>query len=371
MRRRVAAAAALVIVPLAAVFVVPAVASATGTPPVITSITPNIGLTAGGATVTIDGSGLTGATAVDFGMSPAASFDVVSDSEIQAVTPPHPPSVVPVTVVTPVAGSMASMTEVFTFEGPYVTKVVPSVLPISGGKITVTGAGFAGAFEAHVGPSIGLNVVHITNMVLSISVPPLPVGIDDVTVTTPVGTSPAVPSDHVHLEVPALNQVMPVSGAANRSEWVMLNGAALSSASAVDFGSVAASNFVIRGANGITALAPPEPPGTVAVTVITPAGVTAVTAHDYFTYRPPTVSHVAPMSGTSAGGTNVLIAGSLFGGLSGVTFGGVPATSFVLEPTGTIMAVSPAHADGTVDVQVTANAGTSVPTAMDHFTYVG
>lgn len=53
--------------------------------PVITSLTPTSAAT--GATVTIEGSGFTGASQVRFGSTNAASFTVVSDTEITAVVP--------------------------------------------------------------------------------------------------------------------------------------------------------------------------------------------------------------------------------------------------------------------------------------------
>ena len=55
--------------------------------PVITSITPNTSPLAGGATVTITGSGFTGATSVTFASVNATTFTVVSDTTITAVVP--------------------------------------------------------------------------------------------------------------------------------------------------------------------------------------------------------------------------------------------------------------------------------------------
>lgn len=69
--------------------------------PVITTISPDTGLVAGGTAVTITGTGFTGATAVTFGALPATSFTVVSDDEIDAVTPAGTAGPVPVTVTTP------------------------------------------------------------------------------------------------------------------------------------------------------------------------------------------------------------------------------------------------------------------------------
>jgi hypothetical protein len=64
-------------------------------------LTPVSGTIAGGDTVTLRGIGLTGATVVEFGGVAAASFTVVSDTEITAVTPAVAASTVDVVVTTP------------------------------------------------------------------------------------------------------------------------------------------------------------------------------------------------------------------------------------------------------------------------------
>lgn len=56
--------------------------------PLITSVSPNSGPLQGGTMVNISGSGLEGTTTVDFGSTPASQFSVVSDTLIQAVSPP-------------------------------------------------------------------------------------------------------------------------------------------------------------------------------------------------------------------------------------------------------------------------------------------
>jgi choice-of-anchor C domain-containing protein len=76
-----------------------------GSPPAVTGLSPSSGPTAGGTTVTISGSGFTGATAVGFGGVPATSFTVVSDTEIQATAPAEAAGTVNVSVITPAGGS--------------------------------------------------------------------------------------------------------------------------------------------------------------------------------------------------------------------------------------------------------------------------
>ncbi|MGC8463798.1 MAG: IPT/TIG domain-containing protein, partial [Acidimicrobiales bacterium] len=56
--------------------------------PAVFSVAPSTGALSGGTSVTISGSGFTGATAVDFGSTPATSFTVDSDTQIIAVSPP-------------------------------------------------------------------------------------------------------------------------------------------------------------------------------------------------------------------------------------------------------------------------------------------
>jgi hypothetical protein len=68
---------------------VPLYAVAGGAVTTVTSITPNTGGQAGGDPVTIAGVGFTGATSGDIDGSALASFTVVSDIEITAVTGSH------------------------------------------------------------------------------------------------------------------------------------------------------------------------------------------------------------------------------------------------------------------------------------------
>ena len=56
--------------------------------PVLSSVSPSQGPSSGGTTVTLTGTGFTGATAVKFGTSAATSFTVVGSTQIVAVTPP-------------------------------------------------------------------------------------------------------------------------------------------------------------------------------------------------------------------------------------------------------------------------------------------
>lgn len=57
--------------------------------PIVDSVTPASGPSAGGTTIAIVGRNFTGATSVSFFGTPAASFSVIDDNTISAVTPAH------------------------------------------------------------------------------------------------------------------------------------------------------------------------------------------------------------------------------------------------------------------------------------------
>jgi hypothetical protein len=67
-------------------------------PPSITSVSPTTGGYSGGTSVTISGAAFTGATAVSFGATAAASYVAVTDTTITAVSPAHAVGTVDVTV---------------------------------------------------------------------------------------------------------------------------------------------------------------------------------------------------------------------------------------------------------------------------------
>src|SRR5205807_2358742 len=144
-------------------------------------------------------------------------------------------------------------------------------------------------------------------------------------------------------------------------------------ATAVKFGATNAS-FTVGSATAISATAPAGTAGAVDVTVATPAGTSATSGADRFTYVPPvaapTVTGVSPASGSTAGGTSVVITGTGFTGVSAVKFGAAPAAAFTPNSATQITATAPAGGAGTVDITVTAPGGTSATGAADAFTFV-
>ena len=88
-----------------------------------------------------------------------------------------------------------------------------------------------------------------------------------------------------------------------------------------------------------------------------------------FTVAGATISSLSPTTGPAAGGTIVTINGTNFTGVTAVKFGATAAT-IVTKSATKLTARAPAHAAGTVDVQVTTPLGTSTPVTADRFTYI-
>ncbi len=192
----------------------------------------------------------------------------------------------------------------------------------------------------------------------------------DVIVTTPTGVSSNTAADnYLYGDAPSITAVSPASGDIAGGTVVTITGTGFTGTTSVTFGGVAAT-ITNTTATTLTVTSPAHAAGTVDVAVTTPLGTSANTAADDFAYTAgPTVTSLAPASGTIAGGTTVVITGTGFTGATGVTFGGTTGTGTIVNSATQITTTSPAHAAGTVDVLVTTPGGTSPNTSADNFTY--
>jgi hypothetical protein len=345
--------------------------------PIVTGVSPANGPLIGGNTVTITGSNFTGAAAVKFGTVSASSFTVVNSNTITAVAPAGLlAGPVDVTVVTAGGTSGLSSLDQYTYASqvPSVTSLSPTSGPLAGGTVvTINGSGFTGATAVKFGANNATTFNVLSDSQIQ-AIAPAGAGTVDVKVTTPVGTSATVGADqysYVVAPVPVVTGVSPNLGAPGGGTVVTITGSGFTGASAVTFGGVNALSFTVNSDGSITATSPPGV-GTVDIRVTTVGGESNTGLSDHFTYvaaGAPTVSSLSATSGPSSGGTLLLITGSGFTGATSVTFGGTPATFFLVQSPTQIMALAPAHAAGTVNVIVTNAIGASVPNPNDQFTY--
>ena len=189
-------------------------ASLTGNPQVVqkptavTAISPHIGPTAGGTTITITGNGFTGATAVNFGGTAATSFTLNTDTLMSAISPSGS-GTVDVTVTSPSGGTSAiGAADRFTYtSGPIVTAAAPNGGPPAGGtSVTITGFNFTGATGVSFGANAAASFSVNNSTSITATSPPAVNGTVDITVTSPNGTSAATAADQFSYASPRLAQ---------------------------------------------------------------------------------------------------------------------------------------------------------------------
>ncbi|MEV2244283.1 IPT/TIG domain-containing protein [Streptomyces sp. NPDC049970] len=324
-------------------------------PPTISTVSPSQGPTTGGTTVTLTGTGMTGATGVRFGSTGATSFTVNSATQITAVSPPRAAGAAAVTILHPTGNSNSVTFTYVVSQVPVVTGVSPSSGPTSGGTgVTLTGTGFTGATAVTFAAVAATSFLVNSATQITATTPSGSAGAAVVAVTTPGGTN-APDAFFFYAAPPALSSAFPNVGPAAGGVVVTLTGSNLLNAGAVRFGATDAASFTVVSATQITATAPPGTDSS-PITVVTPGGTSNPVA---FTYAAlPTLTALVPTSGPTTAGTVVTLAGTNLATASVVRFGATAVPFTVVSDT-QVTAVAPAAPAGPVAVTVTTAGGTS------------
>ncbi len=346
-------------------------------PPMFTSITPSVGPTAGGQSVTITGSNFTRATSVTFGGTANATgaMTVNSDTQITVTTPVHTSGTVDVVVTS--AGGSATGTNAYRYAGiPIFTGIVPAAGPLAGGQsVTITGSGFTGAYNVTFGGTVNATGAMTVNSDTSITVttPAHTSGTVNVNISTPGGTSVTGSNAYRYAGIPTFTSIVPAAGPAAGGQSVTITGTNLTGANYVLFGGTANATGAITANTdtSITVNTPNHATGTVNVDITTPGGsVTGTSAYRYAGI--PTITGItlpSPAIGPIAGGTSVTFTGTNLTGANYASFGGTAnATGAITANTDTSITVtSPAHTVGTYNTVVTTPGGTSATSSADRF----
>ena len=121
-------------------------------PPTITALTPAFGTTAGGTSVTITGTNLTGTLQVRFGSKTAISYSVQSATTVKAMTGAHAAGMVNVSVDT--THGTVTMANAFSYVSPVptITSLTPASGTTAGGTaVTITGTHLTGSGQVKFG----------------------------------------------------------------------------------------------------------------------------------------------------------------------------------------------------------------------------
>ena len=172
-------------------------------PGTITSVTPLQGSILGGTQITINGTNLTGTTAVKIGGVDCTNLQVFSPTLVKAVTPAGSAGEVPLSVIT-AAGTLFSPAP-FTYVQLSISSVSPDNGSYSGGTaITITGTLLNGAISVKVGGVPATDVVAVNSTTVTAVTPAGSVGPATVEVTTAKGIAIATNAfTYIPIVVPA------------------------------------------------------------------------------------------------------------------------------------------------------------------------
>ncbi|HEY3379162.1 MAG TPA: IPT/TIG domain-containing protein [Armatimonadota bacterium] len=256
--------------------------------PTIISFTPDTGSTAGGTSVTITGTHLTGASLVAFGTIPATSITVNSDTQITVTSPPHPAGTVKISV-TARGGSITS-THDFTYQVAPPPPAAPTITSLSsrgggeldGNTLTVTGTNFTGATAVTFGAIPARAFIVMSDTQIYVETPTLSLGPVYISITTPGGTAISE-TPYLIVEGPDINTVSPNSVSTDGGDTVTITGNNLIDTYNVTFDGISATSVTVVSNTEVTAVVPAHAAGVVQLLVKASAGDAAV----MFTYTTP------------------------------------------------------------------------------------
>jgi hypothetical protein len=262
--------------------------------PMVSGVSPVSGPPAGGTSVTITGSGFTGATVVTFGGVSATNVVVNSDTSVTATSPAHAAATTNVRVTTPVGQSaVVTPDDQFTYSSapvlPVVSVVSPASGPLAGGSgVTVTGSGFTAASSVAFGGVAAESVSFVSSSELDVTSPAHAAGMTNVRVTTKAGQSAVVTADQfTYAPAPKITKLSPKSGPAAGATSVTITGTGFTPDATVSFGAAnAATSVTYVSSTELIAVSPPHAVTSngVNVTVTTGSGTSAVVTADQYKY---------------------------------------------------------------------------------------
>lgn len=351
--------------------------------PTVTGISASSGPLGGGASVTISGTNLLGATAVTLGGESATSVSASSDSSLTFLTPAHAVGTVSLVVTAP--GGTVTSSNIYTYVlAPIVSSISPTSGTANGGlSVIITGTNFTGATGVTIGGGTATGVTVVSPTSITCTTPSGSGGTASVQVTTPGGTSATNALYNFALTPPTVTSISPFSGVTTGGSTVTITGTNFTAVDSVTFNGAPATEVSATSSTTISCKIPAGSSGLASVLVTTPSGTNA--ANTLFTYVPPqpivtsvvvtrvlangtSVDDSPPAVGSTLGGTMLRVTGSNFTEVGGVTIGGLPATNVTVLSNTSLTCITPAQSYlGPLSVVVATAGGTNVGNTL--FTY--
>lgn len=288
--------------------------------PVLASVSPATGPTAGGTSITLSGQ--------NFGLNPFVAFDsdscaITSHDHTHIVCVPPPGTgtghLLRVTVAGQQSGTMS-----WRYLPPSIASISPSAIPTSGALITLTGNNFGASGAWVFVDGAACPVTSQTHTSIECAVP-AGTGLNKTVTVNVDGQSSN--SATLSYQAPVLSSVTPSNGHTAGGDVLTLSGTNFGTSGGVVTVGGATCPLTLQTHQQIECTLPAGQ-GTGHPVQVTVAGQSSNTVS--YDYGPPSISSLTPSSGPTAGGTALTLVGENFGVTGGsVTVGGqsCPITS--------------------------------------------
>lgn len=338
--------------------------------PTISSVSPAIGSSAGGTTISITGTGFLTGSSVSVG-SVNCAVTAENSTSITCTTSARAAGTVDV-IVTNTDSQSATRTNSFTYlDAPTIATVSPNAGALAGGStLTISGTNFFAGAAVSLGGS-ACTVLTLTGTSITCRTTARSAGLVAATVTNIDSQTGNLAGAFEYRPAPTVTSVSPSFGAIGGGTAITVTGTGFVTGASVNVGSapctITAPAMTATTINCTTTLSMVS--GSVAVTVINPVDLQQGTRATSFIYlMPPTISAVSPSAGPLAGGSTITITGTSFFPGATVTVDGSACTGVSVLSDTSITCVTPAHAAGSVPVVVT-NSDSQFATRASGFTY--
>ena len=271
-----------------------------GTPPatpapVLSSVSPASGPTAGGTTITLTGTNFVSGATVRVGGVAATNVAFASSTRLTARTPAGAAGARDVVVTNPNGQSsvrVGAFTYTTTSTAPLTaTAVAPLSGPTSGGTlITVTGTGFVSGATIAIGGTAATGVTFVSSTQLTARTPAKAAGGYSVVVRNPNGQTANTPRGFTYSGTSTpppsgstltATAVAPNTGPASGGTAITVTGTGFVSGATVLIGGTPATSVSVASSTRITARTPRKPAGGYSVQVRNPNGQTANTPRGF------------------------------------------------------------------------------------------
>ncbi len=344
--------------------------------PVLSSISPNSGTTAGGNSVTITGSFFTSTPEVRFAGLDCNNIVFIDANTLTCDTPAHPTGFVTVEVENG-DQQVDSLTFAYNYlADPILSSISPNAGTTLGSTaVTISGTGFLPGDTITIGGVSCSSLTVVNDSTITCTTGVNTEGIVDVVLNRASnGQSATLTSGYTYQGPPTLSSISPIGGNIIGGNTVTITGTNFVVGLSISIDGSNCPNVNYISDTQVTCTPLSHSPGTVDV-VLTNPDLQFDTLVGAYTYsNAPTFSTLTTPSGEQAGalagGTSITITGTNFvtTGTTTVDFGGSSCASVNVASTTSITCTTTAHTAGTVNVTITNPDGQSI-VASNAYTY--